>query len=291
MFDHIPPLWAPNNSFTIAGGVVSNPEDTDFAFHIHSYDEIYIFFEGSATYRVEGITYENLQPYDIILIKRSKYHCIKHNVPLVPYNRLIISLSPYFYELPNCSRFVKIFDNDAHSGSLIPAALTKSSGIYDCLKRYNGYFNSSPDKYPFLAPGFINELVYLISLLDLRAVGTKNDLIQNIIDHINSDPSFQLTVEQIAEKYFISTRHLNRVFKEETGLTVKQYIIRKKFYKTQQLYLSGMNITEACTEAGFSSYNSFYTAFVTEYGKSPKKALNSFNLAPHNVEPSSHFKP
>ena len=84
MFDHIPPLWAPNNSFTIAGGVVSNPEDTDFAFHIHSYDEIYIFFEGSATYRVEGITYENLQPYDIILIKRSKYHCIKHNVPLVP---------------------------------------------------------------------------------------------------------------------------------------------------------------------------------------------------------------
>ncbi len=43
MFDHIPPLWAPNNSFTIAGGVVSNPEDTDFAFHIHSYDEIYIF--------------------------------------------------------------------------------------------------------------------------------------------------------------------------------------------------------------------------------------------------------
>ena len=52
MFDHIPPLWAPNNSFTITGGVVSNPEDTDFAFHIHSYDEIYIFFEGSATYRV-----------------------------------------------------------------------------------------------------------------------------------------------------------------------------------------------------------------------------------------------
>lgn len=284
MYEKIMPFCTPNSYYTLAGGVVSHPEDTDFAFHIHSCDEIYIFFEGQATYRVEGITYENLKPYDIILIKRSKYHCIKHHMPLVPYNRLIISLSPYFYELPECSSFAKIFDSDANSGSLIPASLTKSSGIYDCLKRYDTYFKTSPEKYPFLTTGFINEIVYLISLLDLRELGEKNDLIQNVLDYINMDHAFPLTVEDIAERFFISTRHLNRVFKEETGLTVRQYIIRKKFYKTQKLFHSGMNITEACTEAGFSSYNSFYTAFVSEYGKAPKAALNSFVLSPHNTD-------
>ena len=261
--------------FAVYSEISRHPENTDLAFHVHDDDEIYIFLDGNATYKVEGFTYENLKPIDVILIKHSEYHCIKHHEPLKQYKRFIINLSPDFFRGSNCAAF---FENlfarkKPGEGSLISAEDAKICGIPECLSRYDKYMRESPQFIGLLARGLIYEIVYLLNKPERRENGIKNSTVQGTINYINQNLTSQLTASMLGEKFYISSRHLNRIFKEETGLTIKQYITLRRFHKTQNLYRSGMNLTSACIQAGFSSYNNFYTAFSKAYGKVPSDML------------------
>lgn len=285
MFENIKPINV--NGVYLCGGRSENPHNTDFPLHMHSEDEIYIFLDGSVDYSVEGTSYKNLQPFDIILIKNSKYHCIKHHTPVKPYNRLILSIPPVFYKQNKISPLTDIFGEKYRtSDCIIPANVVKSGEIYKCLEKYNSYFTSSPNLSEFLSKGLVCELVYLISRLDMREKGVENPIIRKIIDKINRNISGNVTLNSLASDFYISTRHLSRIFKEETGMTVKKYITLKRLNDTRKYLLNGMNITDACIEAGFSCYNNFYRAFVNEYNTTPKNILtNNFFLKHTHPEP------
>ena len=66
----------------------------DFEYHYHDFDKIIIFIRGNVTYKIEGCTYK-LEPYDIILVGHNDIH--KPDIdPTVPYERIIVYLSPAF---------------------------------------------------------------------------------------------------------------------------------------------------------------------------------------------------
>ena len=59
--------------------------------------------------------------------------------------------------------------------------------------------------------------------------------------------------------------------KDNLGLSIHQYITKKRLALCQEAIRTKMNINEIYQTYGFGDYSSFYRAFKKEYGISPKE--------------------
>ena len=101
-----------------------------------------------------------------------------------------------------------------------------------------------------------------------------------IEDHIDED----LSLDRLSGEFYVSKYHISHVFKENLGLSIHQYISKKRLSLIRQAIWGGMDITKAYQTWGFGDYSSFYRAFKKEYGISPKDFRDSSLLSPKKWE-------
>lgn len=100
-------------------------------------------------------------------------------------------------------------------------------------------------------------------------------LITAYLDNNYADPS--LRMDKICEQLHISESHLSHLFKKETGLSPKQYIVLSRVGEAQSLLEhTDMPIQEIETAAGFSSSVHLTATFRKYVGVSPREYRNKF---------------
>lgn len=94
------------------------------------------------------------------------------------------------------------------------------------------------------------------------------DMIVQYVDQNAYNESFSLAV--LEEAFHLSSKTLNKIFKEQTGFSISDYILEKKLERSQDLLKQeNININEITEACGFSSQNTFYKAFRRKFGISP----------------------
>ena len=92
---------------------------------------------------------------------------------------------------------------------------------------------------------------------------------ESIVRFIDTHLEENLSLDRLASEFYLSKYYIAHLFQETTGLSIHQYITKKRL----QLYLGtirdGASVTEAYSRCGFGDYSSFYRAFKKEYGLSP----------------------
>ncbi|CQR24168.1 AraC family transcriptional regulator [Streptococcus varani] len=79
-----------------------------------------------------------------------------------------------------------------------------------------------------------------------------------------------LTLTNLAQKMFVSEQYLSKLFKEEVGIGISEYIIRKRLEKVRSfLTETELSITDIAFSAGFSNINSFNRLFKKYQGLTP----------------------
>ncbi len=117
------------------------------------------------------------------------------------------------------------------------------------------------------------------AILDLSVLLSQNitektphnpDNIQIAIEYINRHIKEDIHIDQICATCHMSKYHFCRIFKQKTGVTVMEYILKTRIVMAKELLgeaeLSVTEISEAC---GFSSISYFSRAFKNETGVSP----------------------
>lgn len=96
-------------------------------------------------------------------------------------------------------------------------------------------------------------------------------LCHNVVQYINEHISEDLSLDLLAKTFYISKYHLSHIFKENLGVSVHQFITKRRLSLCRDSILQKTEISKVFIEYGFNSYACFYRAFRKEYGISPNE--------------------
>ena len=96
-------------------------------------------------------------------------------------------------------------------------------------------------------------------------------LYEMMMDYIEEHLKENLDLNELSHIFHVSKYHISHVFKDETGISVHQYILKKRLDACKSAIRSGDKITSVYPVFGFRDYSAFYRAFRKEYGISPKE--------------------
>lgn len=156
--------------------------------------------------------------------------------------------------------------------------LIKLMNFYDNIEYY--ITNPCPESNIMIKTFVIQFLVKLNPLLKdnhtiISASQFENKQIAGILEYIEEHITDSLSLDFLAEKFFINKYYLCHSFKSETGVTIKEFINTRRISRAKDLLAQGYNITDLCYQCGFGDYSSFYKTFKKMTGKSPKAFLSA----------------
>lgn len=248
----------------------------EYVYHYHDFDKIILFVSGKVNYVIEGKAYE-LKPYDIVFVNKNEIH--KPEVDFTAsYERYILYVSPEFlercgnaeYSLRTC--FEKA---NAEKSNVIQTTAMQNTRLLQKIKELET---------AMAHPGFAEELyekaIFIQFMIQLNCACLEertsynheaiyNKKIVDILEYINEHLYEELSIETIAEAFYLSKYHMMRQFKEETGYTMHQYITEKRVLAARDMILEGVPATKASLECGFKDYSTFSRAFKNKLKKNP----------------------
>ncbi len=98
----------------------------------------------------------------------------------------------------------------------------------------------------------------------------KPDYVSKVKGYINARYMEDIKISDIADALGLNRKYLSRLFKKQTGITMQEYLIRKKLTEGKRFLENGYNVTEAAHMVGYADTFGFSKAFSAFFGKTPK---------------------
>lgn len=254
---------------------------TPVGFHFHDFHKILLFMKGNVSYCVEGRTYD-LKPDDIVFVPAGEVHRpILHDTAV--YERIIIYISKDYlntyrtteYDLARC--LIEAHRKQSHVLRVPAFGTTRLGQIVRELEQ-------SLDSNEY-ADTLYHNLLFLEFMIQLNRVAIHNGVeyltnsssnkkMIEVIDFLNEHLTEDLSIDFLAETFYLSRYHLMHAFKEETGYTIGNYLSTKRLLLARERIRQGEPITNVCYECGFRNYSTFSRAYKKNFGCSPREQLH-----------------
>lgn len=112
------------------------------------------------------------------------------------------------------------------------------------------------------------ELLRLYAHLFSKPAGS-NRHVRRVEDYIRSAYMQPIRVEHIAAQMNLDRRYLSRLFKENTGHSIQEYLIRVRLEEAEHHLHLGCSVKEAAHLVGYEDVSNFSKMFKKHYGISP----------------------
>ena len=155
----------------------------------------------------------------------------------------------------------------------IQAFFPSDTGKYaELFEKILNYWERKDASYKHEAASVLN-LIFSELYKDNKKVQRRNSKIDLSIDYIEKNylhRDFSLT--EAAEKSYISDTYFRKLFKEEFGISPKQYIINKRILYASSLIIAGYHsLSEISMLCGYNDYKHFSVEFKKITGISPSE--------------------
>ena len=99
----------------------------------------------------------------------------------------------------------------------------------------------------------------------------QKDVVKQVIDYIEKNLEKEISLDTISKNAGYSRFYLNRIFTENTGITIYKYLqTRRLTAAAEKLVKSDKSIIQIAYEAGYDTQQSFSFAFRQVYSYPPK---------------------
>ena len=241
-------------------------------YHYHTFHKIIILLAGKAGYAIEGERYD-LSPGDFVLVGRGSIHR-----PEVAeddfYERMILYIDPAYLtslstedcDLESCFRqaqtaFRYVYRDEGGS---------RVRQLFETLARTTregGYGAALLERAQFL------ELMVEVNRVcrgghQVQAAAGDSKVVA-LLQYLNLHLTEELSIDQLAERFYISKYHMMRRFRQETGYSIHGYLTEKRLLLAQRLLAQGVSPSEAGERAGYQDYSTFSRAYKKHFGRGP----------------------
>lgn len=247
-------------------------------FHSHVFYEIYYFHGGICNYLIGDRIY-SLASGDLILMNGMTLHCAKID-PTVPYIRSIIHFDPSaiqpYAELPGAIDILKPFKT--LKNYRISFRGTSKEEVERILLLMDHHKQNGSDISKLRMELAFVDLLYLINdecvqpLNDMKEfVSEKEKLAQKIVTLLEGTLTEDLHMERLQEQLHVSRSYLAKIFKEVTGVTIFDYVYRKRINEARVIFRTDkeVSVTEVCYRLGFKHLAHFSRMFKQQTGMTP----------------------
>jgi AraC-like DNA-binding protein len=252
-------------------------EEQTMDMHIHDCYEIYYSISGGKQFLIDNRFYD-INPGDLFIINQFESHYLAQINNMV-HERIIISIHPDFLkeistiktDLNYCfTERNQVFN---HRISLNKEQQYRFLYFIGKITTLNEFGSDILERVAFM------EMMVMINSLFINNHRAEiadtnfqyNQQVQEILTYINQHITDAITVEQLAEQFYISTSYICRIFKAATGTTINKYINARRITIAKSLLTMGLGVNEVCEKCGFNDYSNFLKAFTKAVGISPKK--------------------
>ena len=254
-------------------------EEKAMEMHIHDCCELYYSISGGKQFLIDNRFY-SIAPGDLFIINQYESHKLTQ-IDNQLHERIVLSVHPDFV------RKISTPETDlAHCFTNRERPFQhKLSLNKEYQKRFLYYINKITS-----ARGYAHDIIEQAAFMELMVmINTLSDTnaepvtdtaykyshqVDDILAYINQNISQPLTVEQLAENFFLSESYICRIFKQATDTTVGKYITARRISIAKAALSEGLSVNDAFEKSGFGDYSSFFKAFTKAVGVSPKKYAN-----------------
>ena len=241
-------------------------------YHYHTFHKVIILLAGKAGYAIEGERYD-LSPGDFVLVGRGSIHR-----PEVAeddfYERMILYIDPAYLtslstedcDLESCFRqaqtaFRYVYRDEGGS---------RVRQLFETLARTSregGYGAALLERAQFL------ELMVEVNRVcrgghQVQAAAGDRKVVA-LLQYLNLHLTEELSIDQLAERFYISKYHMMRRFRQETGYSIHGYLTEKRLLLAQRLLAQGASPSAAGEQAGYQDYSTFSRAYKKQFGHGP----------------------
>ena len=270
----------------------------EVALHHHDFYEVYLFLSGNVRYAIESRTYD-LMPGDILLISPMELHQPMLGRENRDYERIVLWIDPKYiqqytdlgFNLTGC------FDttDPRHTNLLRPDSASRQMLIY-LLEQLLEESDSREYAAELQAQTYLVQVLVKLNRMaeqfsrPCERKDRSDSVVVDVLSYINQHYSEDLTLDVLANKFFVSKYHLSREFNRLVGIPVYRYVIQKRLVIAKQLLSEGIPSGDVYQRCGFGDYSNFYRAFKAEYQMSPKEfvsGLKAVNQRPEDARRST----
>ncbi|MBR6649827.1 MAG: helix-turn-helix domain-containing protein [Clostridia bacterium] len=256
----------------------NEPMKNNVEVHNHDFYEIFILISGNISYWMEGNIYKP-KPGDILLIDPMTLHrpIVDQNEP--NYERIVLWINKNYLasyvekgtELSNC--FEKAVENKRRL--IRPTPLQKADLTEKLSNLIKEYYSHDYGSSLYADSIFLQVMIELNRLSSYSAKkpekqNESSSLVTGLLEYIGENFVEDISLDILSERFFVSKYHLSHEFSKETGTSIYRYIMLKRLSKAKQMLQSDFTSAETAIQCGFKDYTSFFRAFKSEYGISPK---------------------
>lgn len=260
----------------------------DVDLHHHDFYELYYLVSGDVTYTIESRLYKVL-PGDVLLISPRELHQVHIQAEHAAYERYVLWIHPQLIcqlSTENTDLGQALDPTRPGYGNQLRLQMADRQKLGGLMEQLYRESQGTGFGAGLLARSLLVQLLVTINRLAMREdchfedLSRSSETVSHVVEYINLHYSEQLSLDMLAEKFFVSKYHLSHEFQRQAGTSVGRYIQKKRLQIARHLLSQGSRPNEVYSVCGFGDYTGFYRAFKAEYGTSPRDFYRFANSRP-----------
>lgn len=256
-------------NYWIAEKSTAHPPKT----HYHPDYEVYYLTDGCCRYFIGNKTYR-LNTGDLVVIPPGVIHKVIYETET--HSRFLFNCTADYVPDSVVNRIDNItyFSPTADTSRQVSAIYRR---LADVVSQHDCFRDDSIRCY-------VMQLLLLMAKTAANAVTkpVSSSFIEKAIGYIHENYMYRLTLSDTAEHCAVSSEHLSRVFKRETGFGFNEYLNLYRLKKAEALLKSGQtkNISQVALLCGFNDSNYFSASYKKAYGIAPSQVYKQIAQEP-----------